>query len=152
MNKIIRFVFALLLTFAPLSLAAQATFPQDRLVIETGGKRIEFAVELAESPEQRAQGLMYRKMLAADAGMLFVEPGEREQLMWMKNTLIPLDMLFIRADGTIHSIHERAVPRSEATISSRGPVKSVLELNGGTAARLGIKPGDKVIYRAFGTK
>lgn len=152
MNKISRFFLALFLTLAPLSLAAQATFPQDRLAIESGGKRIEFFVELAESPEQRAQGLMYRKLMAADAGMLFVETGEREQLMWMKNTLIPLDMLFIRADGTIHSIHERAIPRSEATISSRGPVKSVLELNGGTAARLGIKPGDKVIYRAFGTK
>ncbi|MFD2262529.1 DUF192 domain-containing protein [Lacibacterium aquatile] len=152
MSQITRLFVFLALVLSPLAASAQAVFPRDSLAIESGGKRVTFQVELAESPEQRAQGLMYRKSMAPDAGMLFVEPGEREQLMWMKNTLIPLDMLFIRADGTIHSIHERAVPRSEATIASRGAVKSVLELNGGTVSRLGIKPGDKVIYKAFGTK
>jgi uncharacterized membrane protein (UPF0127 family) len=70
--------------------------------------------------------------------------------MWMKNTLIPLDMLFVDSTGHIVNIHERAVPRSLDTIAAAAPVRAVIELNGGTAARLGIKPGDRVIYPIFG--
>lgn len=145
-----RAFLAVLVLLLPVGALAQgATFQRDRLEIESGGKRHGFDIELAITPDQRGQGLMYRRQMAADAGMLFLEEVEREQLMWMRNTFIPLDMLFIRADGTIHHIHERAVPKSEATITSRGAVKGVLELNGGTASRLGLKPGDKVIYSAF---
>ncbi len=128
------------------------TFETSRLVIVSESGRHEFKVELAVTPEQRAQGLMYRRSMAADAGMLFDysrRPGRAS--MWMKNTFIPLDMLFIKADGEIESIAARTVPHSLESISSRGPVRAVLELNGGTAERLGIKPGDRVEHRLFGT-
>lgn len=140
-----------LLALLPMAAAAQflASFPTDSLDIESGGKRYHFTIELALTPEQQAQGLMFRRTLAADAGMLFPHESEQELLMWMKNTLIPLDMVFIRADGTISRIAERAVPQSLTTIASDGPAAAVLEINGGTAARLGLKPGDKVIYKAF---
>ncbi|MGH6961849.1 MAG: DUF192 domain-containing protein [Dongiaceae bacterium] len=128
---------------------AAAGFERDELIVETADGAHRFAVELATTAEQRSQGLMFRPHLAADAGMLFVYPRERTITMWMKNTLIPLDMLFIAADGRIIHIAERTIPKSMATISSEGPARGVLELNGGTAARLGIKPGDRVRYAAF---
>ncbi len=128
------------------------TFATSGLVIVSETGRHEFTVELAVTPEQRAQGLMYRRSMAADAGMLFDYSRRAGRAsMWMKNTYIPLDMLFIKADGEIESIAERTVPRSLESISSRGPVHGVLELNGGTAARLGIKPGDVVENPLFGT-
>lgn len=153
-NHLRRFIVILLgvMTVAPAVFAQSATFRKEPLQIESDGKRHSFTVELALTPEQRAQGLMYRQSMAVDAGMLFLEEGERDQLMWMRNTYIPLDMVFIRADGTIHHIHARAVPKTDTTITSHGPVKGVLELNGGTASRLGLKPGDKVIHPAFGTR
>jgi len=87
---------------------------------------------------------MFRRSLPANAGMLFDYRIPTRISMWMKNTYIPLDMIFIGADGKIINIAQRAVPLSEATISSRGRARAVLEVNGGTAARLGIKPGDRV--------
>src|SRR5262249_16781860 len=105
---------------------------------------------LALTPAQQQQGLMFRRSMAADAGMLFVFPASEIQTFWMKNTLIPLDMVFIAADGHIVDIHERAVPMSETNISSKAPGRAVLELNGGTAARLGIKPGAVVHHSLFG--
>jgi len=92
---------------------------------------------------------MYRRKMAADAGMLFVYPSDAPVSMWMKNTFIPLDMFFIGSDGRITHIAERTVPQSTELIGSYGPVRGVLELNGGTASRLGIKPGDRVIHRLF---
>jgi uncharacterized membrane protein (UPF0127 family) len=130
---------------------AQHTFERDRLAVETAAGAQQFAVELAVTSEQRAQGLMYRQRLAADAGMLFLYPAARPVSMWMKNTLIPLDMLFIGDDGRILHIAERTVPGSTATVSSMQPARAVLELNGGTAARLKIQVGDRVLYRTFGT-
>jgi uncharacterized protein len=115
----------------------------------SGGQTHVFQVELAKTFEEKAQGLMYRESLAPDGGMLFVYTKELRQAMWMKNTLIPLDMLFIRRNGRIAHIHERAVPGSLHTISSRGRVLAILELRGGTAARLGIKSGDRVLHSAF---
>lgn len=127
-------------------------FEKDRLVIETAaGARHEFQIELATTWAQRAQGLMYRRALASDAGMLFIYPRDDVITMWMKNTLIPLDMLFIDRRGRIASVAEWAVPLSLAVISSGVPVRAVLEVNAGTVARLGLKPGDRVLYRAFGT-
>ena len=122
-----------------------AKFDGGNLAIVTDAGRHDFNIELALTPEQRSQGLMYRRELAADAGMLF-DFGTRagRASMWMKNTYIPLDMLFIVADGEIESIAERTTPQSLEAVSSRGPVRYVLELNGGTAARLGIRPGDRV--------
>jgi uncharacterized membrane protein (UPF0127 family) len=112
-------------------------------IATSGGKR-DFTIEIALTPAQQAQGLMFRREMPADAGMLFVFPESREQTFWMKNTYLPLDMVFIEPDGTILSIAERTVPLTETPVASHGNAKAVLELNGGTAARLGLKPGDKV--------
>ena len=128
-----------------------ATYTKSSLVIDTAAGPQRFTVELALTPEQQQQGLMFRQSLAADAGMLFDFVGTRPAAFWMKNTLIPLDMLFIAADGHIADYHERAVPLSEATIESKVPVRAVLELNGGTVARLGIHRGDLVHHAIFGT-
>ncbi|MGH6882771.1 DUF192 domain-containing protein [Hypericibacter sp.] len=122
-----------------------AALEQAPLTIDTAtGLTLSFHVELARTEAERAQGLMYRDKLAPDAGMLFFYLTDRPVAFWMKNTLIPLDLLFIKRDGTILSIAERAVPLSETTIPSEGPVAAVLELNGGTVSRLGIKPGDRI--------
>lgn len=128
------------------------TFERDRLSIETAsGKKLGFDVELALDFRQQAQGLMFRRSLPKHGGMLFVYEPERMVAMWMKNTLIPLDMLFIGPDGHIVRVVERAVPQSLETITAPRPVAGVLEINGGAAARLGIQPGDRVLYPAFGT-
>ncbi|WP_459850957.1 DUF192 domain-containing protein [Dongia sp. agr-C8] len=116
------------------------------LVIHAGGSAYKFEVEIVTTPETRSQGLMYRKAMAANAGMLFIYPGEQPVSFWMKNTLIPLDMLFLKADGSIAHIAHNAVPLDETPIDSGAAVKAVLEVNGGTAAALGIKEGDRVDY------
>ena len=127
-----------------------ASFSRDNLVLhQADGTERAFDVELAVSPQQQAQGLMYRQSLAADAGMLFIYRPARPVSMWMKNTLIPLDMLFIAEDGEIVKTVERTVPLSLTTISSDGRVRAVLEINGGMASRLGIRPGDRVVHPAF---
>jgi hypothetical protein len=127
------------------------TFEKTTLTIETAAGAKHFEVELALTPAQEEQGLMYRQRLAADAGMLFDFTDTAPRTFWMKNTLIPLDMLFIAANGRVVDIHERAVPLSEDIIPSRVPARAVLELNGGTVSRLGIKVGDLVSYKGFGT-
>jgi uncharacterized protein len=149
-----RFLFLLLpllLAVAPNVARAQlAQFPTAELTIVTADGPNKFTIELATTPQQMAQGLMFRQSLAPDAGMLFDFQTPSMATMWMKNTLIPLDMLFVDAKGHIVNIHERAVPQSLATIAAAAPVRAVIELNGGTAARLGIRPGDRVIYPLFG--
>jgi len=130
---------------------APAALPTTTLEIVTAGGRHRFKVELALTPEQQSQGLMYRRELAADAGMLFDYGAERGGIaMWMKNTFIPLDMLFIRGNGEILNIAERTVPQSLATIPAAGPARAVLEVNGGTVSRLGIRPGDRIVHPLFG--
>jgi uncharacterized protein len=116
------------------------------IVIHSGGSAYKFEVEVVATPETRAQGLMYRKALAANAGMLFIYPDEKPVSFWMKNTLIPLDMLFLKSDGQIAHIAHNAVPLDETPIDSGAAVKAVLEVKGGTAAALGIKEGDRVEY------
>jgi len=136
---------ALLLFVLASALALSATFTTEPLTIrKADGTTATFTVELAVSADQRAQGLMNRKEMAADRGMLFDFGLTRRVAMWMKNTYLPLDMLFIRADGTIARVAADTVPQSEAIIDSREPVHFVLELNAGTAAKLGIGPGDRV--------
>jgi len=127
-----------------------ATFDRDNLILaRADGTEQAFAIELALTPRQQAQGLMYRPSLAPDAGMLFVYRPARVVTMWMKNTVIPLDMLFIAEDGKVVKVVERAVPFSLATISSDELVRAVLEINGGTVKRLGIMPGDRIVHPAF---
>jgi uncharacterized membrane protein (UPF0127 family) len=142
-------LIVLLLAAAP-AWPQGAVFDHGELDIQSGGATHHFTVELATRTDQQVQGLMFRRSLAPDAGMLFLYDADHAIEMWMKNTLIPLDMIFIRADGTILNIAERAVPQSLATIGSAGPARAVLEVNGGTAARLGIKPGDRVLYPGLG--
>lgn len=114
------------------------------LTITSSGHEHRFTVEVASTAEQQAMGLMYRNKLAPDRGMVFPFDPPRDASFWMRNTLIPLDMIFVRADGTIANIAENTVPYSEEPVYSDGPVKAVLEIAGGRSAELGIKPGDKV--------
>ncbi len=129
--------------------AAQEIFEKSELVIVTSAGPKTFQIEIAKSPRQQAQGLMFRRTMAADAGMLFPYASPQRMAFWMKNTYIPLDLLFIAADGRIESIQQRAVPHSLEPIRSRGKVLAVLELNGGTVSRLNIKPGDRVEHAVF---
>jgi uncharacterized membrane protein (UPF0127 family) len=134
-------VAALLLLVAP---AAAADAVREELVIHTdAGERV-FQVEIADDAQETQRGLMFRREMAAEHGMLFDFGEERPASFWMRNTYIPLDMLFIEADGTIESIAERTTPLSERSVPSRGPVRYVLEINGGLSDELGIEPGDKV--------
>jgi len=119
------------------------------LTIVTQSGRHAFQVEVARNDADRAQGLMYRRSMPADRGMLFDFGRVEPVAMWMKNTYLSLDMLFIRPDGTIARVAENAEPLSTRTIPSGEPVQAVLELNGGTAARLGIKAGDRVEHPIF---
>ena len=108
-----------------------------------------FAVEMAVTPEEQAKGLMFRKKLPEGQGMLFDFQSEKPATFWMKNTYVSLDMIFIRANGTILRIAENTVPLSEALVPSGGPVRAVLEVVAGTASRLGIAPGDRVAHPIF---
>lgn len=143
-----------ILTFFVLTTAssnAQESFAKEPLTIETSsGKKLEFTAELATTDGQRQQGLMFRKSMAPADGMLFDFGIDREVTMWMRNTLIPLDMVFISKDGKITHVHANAVPHSEDIISSRGPVRFVLELNGGAAKQLEIDRGDIVRSKQIG--
>ena len=125
-------------------------FPHGSLTIQRAdGQQISLAIEIAQTPEQDAFGLMFRRSLPANAGMLFIADPERPMAMWMKNTYIPLDMLFIRHDGSIANIVTHAVPFDLTPLGPNEPVKGVIEINGGAAEKLGIKIGDKVLYPAF---
>jgi len=118
-------------------------------IVTQGGRKQSFQVEVARNDADRAQGLMFRRSMAPDRGMLFdfgrVEPVS----MWMQNTYLSLDMLFIRPNGSIARIAANTEPLSTRTIPSGEPVLAVLELNAGTAAKLGIKPGDRVEHPLF---
>ncbi|MCP8882449.1 DUF192 domain-containing protein [Devosia sp. XJ19-1] len=115
-----------------------------QLTIRAAGGDHVFTVEVVDTPETRAKGLMYVQELADDAGMLFDFKEERPVSFWMRNTYIPLDMLFIEADGTILNIHVNARPHDTTSIPSAGPVQFVLEIPGGRSVELGIEAGDQV--------
>lgn len=114
------------------------------MVLKTDSGPHSFTVELAATPQEKALGLMYRRSLPADAGMLFLYDRPQPLTMWMRNTLISLDMVFIGADMRVHRIETHTEPFSTDIISSDGEVKAVLELNAGTAAAIGLKVGDEV--------
>ena len=117
------------------------------LTISSSGGTHRFTVEVARTPEEQRVGLMNRQQLAPDRGMIFPFEAERVASFWMRNTLIPLDMIFVRADGSITNIEANTVPLSEEPVLSHEPVAAVLEIAGGRSAELGIKPGDKVQWR-----
>nr|WP_298794180.1 DUF192 domain-containing protein [uncultured Acetobacter sp.] len=123
---------------------AQATLPKETLTIASANGRHVFSVELAKTPRQQQVGEMFRTQLPADNGMLFLWDSPQQSDMWMENTLVSLDIVFIGTDHRIQAIAENAVPRSLAHISSHGPVGATLELAGGVTAKLGITVGDKV--------
>lgn len=129
----------------------QPELPKEKLVIVGhDGKQHVFNVEMATTSQQQMTGEMFRTSIPADGGMLFDWGRPQPTQMWMKNTLVSLDMVFINADGTIRSIAENTVPRSLAVIDAGGPVRAALELNAGTTAKLGIRVGDVVKQRIFG--
>ncbi|WP_130278409.1 DUF192 domain-containing protein [Rhizobium sp. OAE497] len=141
-------LFFIVATAAPMPGFAQQeqqmVFAKEPLVVQTAsGKLLNFTVEIASTNEQRQYGLMYRKEMAENAGMLFDFGQSRRVTMWMENTILPLDMLFIDSTGVIRHIKENAVPYSEDIIDSMGSVKYVVELNAGIVKKLGIKVGDK---------
>lgn len=129
----------------------RARAPLTEVTIASSNGRHVFRVEMARTTDEQARGLMYRTDIPKDGGMLFAPypaegGGPREASFWMKNTPSPLDIIFIRADGTIARIAENTVPFSEAQVPSGEPVAAVLELNGGRSAELGIAEGDKVSW------
>ncbi len=131
--------------------------PQPRLreeplvIIGRDGARHSFRVEMAADSAHQMIGLMFRPSVGQEEGMLFDWGTPRDSTMWMRNTITSLDMVFISADGRIRRIAERTVPLSLATIESGGPVRATLELAAGTAERLNLRVGDRVLQRIFGT-
>lgn len=139
----------LLVLVLALPAAASAGQAMEPLSIVTTGGTFNFRVEIADTDASRARGLMYRKSLPGDQGMLFAFNEVAMQSFWMKNTLIPLDILFVERSGRIAKIHANARPHVLAPIGSGRPVWAVLELNGGLTALLGIRAGDRVRHRIF---
>ncbi|MGH9807338.1 MAG: DUF192 domain-containing protein, partial [Terriglobia bacterium] len=111
-----------------------------------------FNIEVMATDQERALGLMFRRSLPENSGMLFIYDPPQPATMWMKNTLIPLDMVFISSDARVHRIESNAEPFSETLIPSDGDVVGVLELNGGEAGKIGLRRGDKVIYPGLANK
>lgn len=132
--------------FAPIALAQLET---GTLVIESGDSAHTFQIEIADDQEEVRTGLMHRESMDENAGMLFVFSPPRESSMWMKNTLISLDILFMDTDGEVIFIARDMVPGSLRSVGPGVPVKGALEINGGLAEKLGIEPGDVVKHEVF---
>jgi hypothetical protein len=142
------------IVFAGISLAvahgtALAACAPDQLDLRWDGGQARFTVELADTEATRARGLMFREKMAASAGMLFVYDSARRATFWMKDTLIPLDLVFAGPDGVVTLVHANAKPKDTSTIDGGAGVKFVLEINGGLAARMGIAPGAQMRHAAI---
>jgi hypothetical protein len=150
-RRFVLFALVLGLGFSATALSQELAAPRPgTIVIENPeGSRI-LAVEIADTPALRSRGLMFRHRLADDKGMLFLYEAVQPVAMWMKNTYIPLDMVFLRADGSIAEVAENTVPHSLDTIQSREAVAAVLEVAAGQARRLGLSPGALVRHPFFG--
>ena len=156
-GRFARFAMATLLAFAPLSAChdpfveeASAATPArlDVVTVEVAtadGRTHRYKVEVARTPEQQSRGLMFRRAMPRDVGMVFPFPEPRMASFWMLNTVLPLDIIFISPQGRVVNVGV-GVPLSEATVESTGPSGSVLELNRGEAARIGLKPGDRISW------
>ena len=161
MRTLLTLALALIISFAAPAMAgnpldtlkkfsSEITFEKDVITIAThNDNRYQFDVEIAASQRQQAKGLMNRKSMAPNEGMLFIFGHSRKTAFWMKNTLIPLDMIFIDKNGRIDHIHHNAKPLDEAQITSPRPVAAVLEINGGQAGSWGIEVGDTVYHDYF---
>ena len=121
------------------------------LALETASGSHQYSVEIADTYRERAKGLMFRRSLPQRGGMIFLYDQPQAIGMWMRNTYIPLDMIFIAADGTVHRVETNTEPFSTDIIDSGGEVVGVLELNAGEANRIGLKPGDRVVFEGLGT-
>jgi uncharacterized protein len=126
---------------------SDAALPQVMLCIKSGKSTHSFTTEIAATGREQAMGLMFRKSLADDAAMIFPFARPRQASFWMKNTLIPLDIIFVRSDGSIESIAQNTVPYSEDPVASGEEVAAVLEVRGGLTRELGIKAGDVVLWK-----
>ncbi len=156
---VIRLLAAALLLSVPLAAAAQdvsePTHAQPQLptqaltIVSSNGRQHHFTVELASTPREQQIGLMFRTAIPADRGMLFIWPIAQSSDMWMENCPVPEDMLFVGGDGVIRHIAEDTVPESLAHISSDGPVRATIELQGGITAKLDISVGDRIENKAF---
>ncbi len=133
-----RSLIALLLVFAPVAARACS---DERLDLRWQDGKASLSVEVVDDPNERAKGLMFREKMALSAGMLFVYETPRHAKFWMKNTLIPLDMIFADATGTVTRVHANAVPGDRSSIDGGEGVQYILEVNGGLARRMGIVPG-----------
>ena len=145
---------AMVLVWAMLASVAALAAPgcrADRVALRGDWGSAVFTVEVADTPQARARGLMHRKALPRGAGMLFVYDRPQRVAFWMKNTLIPLDIIFADAGGTVRHVHHMARPHDETPIPGRGPVRLVLEINGGLARAMGIAPGTQMRHPAIAT-
>ncbi|MCP3469961.1 DUF192 domain-containing protein [Bradyrhizobium sp. CCGUVB1N3] len=149
--SLVRGLLAVILVFAACAVPMRAASFQPLEIATRNGVQV-FSVEMATTEEEKTTGLMYRKELADGKGMLFDFSPEQEVTMWMKNTYISLDMIFIAADGRILRIAENTEPLSTKIIPSRGLARAVLEVPAGTAQKYGIRPGDRVAHPLFGAK
>ncbi len=128
-----------------------AKMRRETLTLQTSTANHVIEIEVAESLEEKSLGLMFRPVIPEGTGMLFPYGEAQEITMWMKNTYASLDMIFIRPNGVVHRIEAHTEPLSERVIASQGAASAVLELAAGVASRLGLKPGDRVLHKAFGT-
>lgn len=145
------FLFAHLAAMLAGAASLRAEMRKDVLKLITASGTHTFQIEVAETAAEKARGLMFRRSLADDAGMIFPYTPPQEATMWMRNTYISLDMVFIRQDGIVHRVETNTEPFSEEVIASRGDVAAVLELKAGIAQRIQLKAGDKVQHKLFGT-
>ena len=130
--------------------AAQALCADDRVTVIGDWGQARFTVTVADDPRERAQGLMFVESLPTLGGMLFVYEEPQRASFWMRNTLIPLDMIFAGSDGVVKHVHENAVPLDETSIPGGDDIQFVLEINGGMSGQLGIEPGDVLQHPAIG--
>lgn len=151
LTRLIVATLAIVGLWATQNLSAHAATVEPLEIVTASGVHV-FSVEMAKTEEERRTGLMYRRSLPDGRGMLFDFSPEQNVSMWMKNTFISLDMIFIGSDGRILRIAENTVPQSEKIIPSGGPAKAVLEVIAGTARKYGIRPGDRVAHPLFGTR
>lgn len=149
LSQALLFLFITTVSFAQPKHDPAAVFPVEALEIVTSNGSFRFSVEIADESEERSRGLMFRETMLPTHGMLFDFGETAPIMMWMKNTPLSLDMLFIKEDGTIARIADNTTPFSTAIISSGEPVSHVLELNAGIAKQIGAKPGDRVLHAFF---